>query len=574
MKLLTTILLTITFSLSGVVAQTIVGTTPENKNVVLEEFTGIHCGYCPDGHAIAQGIQNSYPDDVVLINVHTGSFAVPSGNEPDFRTPWNGMAGQADIGGYPAGTVNRHLFPGWSQASGTAMGRNRWVGASNIILAEPSYLNVGLEATIVTSTRQLVVEVEVYYTGDSPESTNLLSVAILQDNIKGPQSGGGMGNNYNHMHMLRHMLTGQWGVEITETTTGSLYSTTIAYELPEDYNGVDLVLEDLDIVAFVSESHQEIISGNSAEITIVTSNNYDAAIFSSIVPQTACSDELTPVVNLKNYGEIELTSLEFYYSVDGGDNVAFSWSGNLAQYESEYITLPTLDYTPTDDNPINIWCELPNGEADQLPQNDFFNHNIVGSPNFPENCSFLLLVMENPESITWDISDENGTIVAEGGPYSNNGFKIHPFSFPETGCYDLTLSDASGLGLSGNLYVIADENDDIIWSGGEFTYTATANLAYGITVDVNEILSADEISIHPNPVTATANIEFSLANNSDVNIGVYDILGKKIADLYNGDMSMGSQNITWDVNGLNNGVYFVKIQMNNKVVTKKIMVTK
>ncbi len=569
MKLLTTILLAITFSLSAVVAQTIVGTDPENKNVVLEEFTGLNCPACPSGHEKAQEIYNANPDDVTIIAIHTGSYANPSGSQPDYRTEWGGaIAGQSGLGGYPSATVNRHIYYGGN----TAMYTNYWVSASNQALAEPSYLNVGCEATIVTSTRQLIVEVEVYYTGDSPEPTNYLNVAILQNNIIGYQSGGS--SSYNHMHMLRHLLTGQWGIEINETTTGSLYSKTITYELPEDYNGVDLVLENINIAAFVSESHQEIISGDNAEITMVTSNNYDAAIFSTIVPQTACSDELIPVVNLKNYGVIDLTSLEFYYTVNDGDAVAFSWTGNLAQNESEYVTLPILTYTPTDNNIINIWCELPNGEADQLPQNDDYNQNIVGSQNFPENCSFLLLVLENPEAITWSISDENGTIVAEGGPYSNNGFKIHPFSFPETGCYDLTLSDATGMGLSGNLYVIADENDDILWTGGEFTYTATANLAHGITVDINETLSSDDISIHPNPVAATANIEFSLANNSDVNIAVFDILGKKITDLYNGEMSMGLQNITWDVNELNNGVYFVKIQMNNQVVTKKIMVTK
>lgn len=42
-------------------AQTIVSTTPENKKVILEEFTGIHCVYCPEGHAIAQAIQNNNP---------------------------------------------------------------------------------------------------------------------------------------------------------------------------------------------------------------------------------------------------------------------------------------------------------------------------------------------------------------------------------------------------------------------------------------------------------------------------------------------------------------------------------
>ena len=35
------------------ISQTFVSTTPENKNVILEEFTGITCVYCPDGHRIA-----------------------------------------------------------------------------------------------------------------------------------------------------------------------------------------------------------------------------------------------------------------------------------------------------------------------------------------------------------------------------------------------------------------------------------------------------------------------------------------------------------------------------------------
>lgn len=211
MKKFTFLLITLIAFSASILAQTIVSTEPENKNVVLEEFTGIHCGYCPQGHAIAQSIQDAHPEDVVLINIHAGSFAVPSAGEPDFRTPWGAaIDAQADVAGYPAGTVNRHYWPNWAQQGGTAMSRNYWTSASNQILTEASYLNVGLEATIVTSTRQLVVTVEVYYTGDSPESTNKLNVAILQDNIQGPQSGGTY--PYNHMHMLRHLLTGQWGL--------------------------------------------------------------------------------------------------------------------------------------------------------------------------------------------------------------------------------------------------------------------------------------------------------------------------------------------------------------------------
>ena len=123
-------------------SQTIVSTEIENKNVILEEFTGIHCGYCPDGHAIAQGILDNHRNDAFVINIHTGGYATPSGAEPDFRTEFgSSIAGQSGLTGYPSGTVNRHVFSG----SSTAMGRSSWVNASNQILAQQSYVNVGQE---------------------------------------------------------------------------------------------------------------------------------------------------------------------------------------------------------------------------------------------------------------------------------------------------------------------------------------------------------------------------------------------------------------------------------------------
>ena len=43
--------------------------------------------------------------------------------------------------------------------------------------------------------------------------------------------------NYNHQHMLRHLLTGQWGDDITNTTTGSFFTNTYTYTIPNDLNG-------------------------------------------------------------------------------------------------------------------------------------------------------------------------------------------------------------------------------------------------------------------------------------------------------------------------------------------------
>mgnify|MGYP002528049557 CR=1 FL=1 len=81
---------------------------PIYKNVVLEEFTGLHCVYCPDGHVIAQSIYNAYPQRVSLINVHVGSYAQPSFGEPDFRTVFgSSLSAQSNLSGYPAGTINK-----------------------------------------------------------------------------------------------------------------------------------------------------------------------------------------------------------------------------------------------------------------------------------------------------------------------------------------------------------------------------------------------------------------------------------------------------------------------------------
>lgn len=62
-------------------AQLPVSTSPQNKKAVLEEYTGIHCGYCPDGHKIATNIYNADPNNVVLINIHTGGYATPGAGD-------------------------------------------------------------------------------------------------------------------------------------------------------------------------------------------------------------------------------------------------------------------------------------------------------------------------------------------------------------------------------------------------------------------------------------------------------------------------------------------------------------
>ena len=88
-------------------------------------------GQSQHGHAIAQAFKDDFPDDVFLVNIHSGGFAAPGAGQPDFRTIYGqAIDDQTDLAGYPAGTVNRQNFPGTEQtgspAGATGQGRGTW----------------------------------------------------------------------------------------------------------------------------------------------------------------------------------------------------------------------------------------------------------------------------------------------------------------------------------------------------------------------------------------------------------------------------------------------------------------
>ena len=224
-------------------AQTFVSTTPENRNVVLEEFTGIYCGFCPDGHKRAAELYDANPGDVVLINIHAGSYANPNGGDPDYRTDFGtSLVNQSGVCGFPAGSVNREYFPNYFQVDNqgnacgtepTAQSRGSWAVTGPIVLGQASPVNVAAEATLDLSTGKLTVVAEAYYTGNGNGASHKLSVAVLQDGLVGPQSGSAANpdqvnpdGTYNHNHMLRHLMTGQYGVAVTPTTMGSFFTET------------------------------------------------------------------------------------------------------------------------------------------------------------------------------------------------------------------------------------------------------------------------------------------------------------------------------------------------------------
>ncbi len=299
----------------AVQAQLPVSTQPSLKNAVLEEFTGIKCVYCPDGHRIAQQIMAAHPNRAFAINIHTGSFAVPSAGQPDFRIPEGDairLIPGMNVTGYPQGAVNRKLY---SSNQNFAMSRSAWTGAVNTILTQSAYLNVAGQATLDASTNLLTVNIEVYYTASSPTWTNKLSVMLLQNNIDGPQTGGATYNptmmnpngTYRHMHALRDVITsGATGEDIFPTSAGSLVPRSYNYIVPAVIGNIPVVLSDLEIIAYVGEDETNIINVGKVPITITTGISETAAIQNLNIFPNPAHYETAISFNLAEPGQVSL----------------------------------------------------------------------------------------------------------------------------------------------------------------------------------------------------------------------------------------------------------------------------
>ena len=79
---------------------------------------------------------------------------------------------------------------------------------------------------------------------------------------------------------------------------------------------------------------------------------------------------------------------------------------------------------------------------------------------------------------------------------------------------------------------------------------------------------------YPNPFNPTTAISFLLSANSLVTLKVYDVLGKEVATLVNGQLSAGSYQTTFDASHLSSGVYLYQLRAGDYVQTRKMALMK
>jgi hypothetical protein len=80
--------------------------------------------------------------------------------------------------------------------------------------------------------------------------------------------------------------------------------------------------------------------------------------------------------------------------------------------------------------------------------------------------------------------------------------------------------------------------------------------------------------IVPNPSRSGIAVEFSLPREDDVSLAVYDIAGRKLAELANGRMSAGEHRVPWNFRNaggveLSPGYFVVKLRVGDQVLTQR-----
>lgn len=487
-------------------AQTIVSTEPQNKNVVLEQFTGVNCGYCPQGTTVSNGIYNANPDRVVIVAVHAGGYANPSTGQPDFRTPFgNSLASQSNLAGYPAGTVNRHVFPGWGMNSGsTAMGRDKWANAATQILGQQAYVNVGATAEISLASREITVYVEAYYTGSSPQSTNKLNVVLLQDKTYGYQAGGGA--NYEHNNRLVHMLSGQWGTVISNTTAGSLHTETFNYTIPFDYNNIPAVLDDLRVAVYVAEGNQEIISGIQIKPTFANAPEFEYRVVSVETPSVLFNGIIAPNFTVHSLGQ-SLTSLNIQYKVNDEDFHNYTWEGSINYNETTVITLPEIDFNI---RPINTLTINVLNEDNSIDNNSITADFIRAQATTNLNLTLQIRTNMQGAEVTWNIKNEAGDIMIFDGPYGNGVYTATVDLELPIDNYILNIYDSYGDGMVGGYIKIMDGTSTFINITGN-SYTTHGSEMFRVVAPAN---------ITTNPLDGDVNVDgdgpFTISSNKSL----------------------------------------------------------
>jgi endonuclease/exonuclease/phosphatase family metal-dependent hydrolase len=104
----------------------------------------------------------------------------------------------------------------------------------------------------------------------------------------------------------------------------------------------------------------------------------------------------------------------------------------------------------------------------------------------------------------------------------------------------------------------------------DFNQTATSVSEFGDETPSSVTLEQN----YPNPFNPSTTIRYQLSTPANVQLEVFDMLGRKVATLVNGRVSAGSHEAVFDASRLSTGMYIYRLRADGKVFTRQMMLIK
>jgi hypothetical protein len=296
-----------------------------------------------------------------------------------------------------------------------------------------------------------------------------------------------------------------------------------------------------------------------------------------------CGTSYTPKVTITNSGTSTLTSAAVTYAIDGGGNQTYNWSGSLSQWQTEVISLPSLNLA-AGSHTLSTSVSSPNAGVDQNTANDVANTVFTLEP-IDQTIGLLkvtLLTDNYPDETYMELTSSNGTVVwFEGnesfvGTYGTGNFPAPidptaplasitsynfdiPLSFID--CYTFTIYDYYGDGLGGwnvdGELTLMNQSSAILYTLAPADFGASASNIVKNNDDsgMNE-LDLLQWTLYPNPANDLLNV--SIKNGQATEVIIMDLYGKTVLK-----QSIAENQAHVNTANLAIGSYFMRVYFGN-----------
>ncbi len=122
------------------------------------------------------------------------------------------------------------------------------------------------------------------------------------------------------------------------------------------------------------------------------------------------------------------------------------------------------------------------------------------------------------------------------------------------------------LAISGDNLVAGTEEKGIWWR--------PLSEMIGASSVLNSPLQSQSLTIYPNPVSHVATISFSSDVASSASVGIFNLLGGEVAQLYDGTLDAGNHSFTWDASNVTSAAYICVVRMNGQMLHVPVVVAK